>query len=52
MFSGRPQVLLMLKRLINYIGGHAGVPRSTMEAVAADIRGRFPCQDKEPPRDY
>jgi len=33
--SGRPQVLLMLERLINYISGHTGVSWVTMEEAAA-----------------
>ena len=50
--SGRPQVLLMLERLIEYIGGQAGVHWATMEEVAADFRRRFPFQGTERPRDY
>ena len=40
--SGRPQVLLMLERLIAYISGHDGVSWVTMEEVAADFRRRQP----------
>jgi peptidoglycan/xylan/chitin deacetylase (PgdA/CDA1 family) len=40
--SGRPQVLLMLERFIEYVQGHAGVRFVTMEAAAADFRARFP----------
>jgi peptidoglycan-N-acetylglucosamine deacetylase len=40
--SGRPQVLLMLERLIEYINGHAGVSWLTMEEIAADFRKRQP----------
>ena len=40
--SGRPQVLLMLERLIEYISGHAGVRWVTMEEIAADFRSREP----------
>jgi peptidoglycan-N-acetylglucosamine deacetylase len=50
--SGRPQVLLMLERLIEYIGDQAGVRWATMEEVAADFRRRFPLQGTERPRDY
>ena len=50
--SGRPQVLLMLERLIDYIGSHAGVHWATMEEVAADFRARFPLAGTERPRDY
>jgi peptidoglycan/xylan/chitin deacetylase (PgdA/CDA1 family) len=50
--SGRPQVLLMLERLIEYIGGHAGVRWATMEDVAADFRQRFPFGGTARPRDH
>lgn len=40
--SGRPQVLLMLERLIEYINGHAGVRWVTFEEVAQDFRSRYP----------
>ena len=40
--SGRPQVLLMLERLIEYINGHDGVRWVTFEEIAQDFRGRFP----------
>ncbi len=40
--SGRPQVLLMLERLIEHINGHAGVRWMTFEEIAADFRRRFP----------
>jgi peptidoglycan/xylan/chitin deacetylase (PgdA/CDA1 family) len=40
--SGRPQVLLMLDRLISYISEHDGVQWMTMEDVAADFRRRHP----------
>ncbi len=40
--SGRPQVLLMLERLIRYMRGHAGVRFVTMEEMAADYDRRFP----------
>ena len=40
--SGRPQVLLMLERLIEYISGHAGVRWVTMEEIAAEFRRREP----------
>jgi peptidoglycan/xylan/chitin deacetylase (PgdA/CDA1 family) len=40
--SGRPQVLLMLERLIAYINGHDGVRWVTMEEVAEDFRKRTP----------
>jgi peptidoglycan/xylan/chitin deacetylase (PgdA/CDA1 family) len=40
--SGRPQVLLMLERLIDYINGHSGVKWMKFEDIAADFRKRFP----------
>jgi peptidoglycan/xylan/chitin deacetylase (PgdA/CDA1 family) len=40
--SGRPQVLLMLERLIEYWRGHEGVRFITMEEAARDFRRRFP----------
>jgi peptidoglycan-N-acetylglucosamine deacetylase len=50
--SGRPQVLLMLERLIEYIGSHEGVRWATMEEVADDFRRRFPFNGPARPRDY
>jgi peptidoglycan/xylan/chitin deacetylase (PgdA/CDA1 family) len=40
--SGRPQVLLMLERLIGYMKGFAGVKFVRMEEMAADFERRFP----------
>jgi peptidoglycan/xylan/chitin deacetylase (PgdA/CDA1 family) len=40
--SGRPQVLLMLERLISYINDHEGTSWLTMEQVAEDFRRRVP----------
>jgi len=40
--SGRPQVLLMLERIIDYINGHKGVSWCTMEEVCDDYRKRNP----------
>ena len=40
--SGRPQVLLMLERLISHLHSHPGVTFVTMEEVAADFRRRRP----------
>ena len=40
--SGRPQVLLMLERLIEYINGHDGVTWSTFDAMARDFARRAP----------
>ena len=44
--SGRPQVLLMLERLIRYITGHEGVEWVTMEEATNDFRRRFPFEDR------
>jgi len=40
--SGRPQVLLMLERLFEYISGHAGVKFVTMDDMASDFDRRSP----------
>ena len=40
--SGRPQVLLMLERLTDYISSHDGVRWQTMDEIAADFRARHP----------
>ena len=40
--SGRPQVLLMLERLIEHINGHDGVKWMTFEEIAEDFRKRYP----------
>jgi peptidoglycan/xylan/chitin deacetylase (PgdA/CDA1 family) len=40
--SGRPQVLLMLDRLISHINEHDGVTWMTMEDIAEDYRRRHP----------
>jgi len=40
--SGRPQVLLMLERLFEYIRGHEGVKFVTMDQMADDFDRRFP----------
>lgn len=40
--SGRPQVLLMLERFIEYVNGHDGVSWKTMESVANGFRKRTP----------
>jgi len=40
--SGRPQVLLMLERILNYIGQHAGVRWATFDEIADDFRRRNP----------
>lgn len=38
--SGRPQVLLMLERIIEYINGHEGVRWATFEEIADDFAER------------
>jgi hypothetical protein len=40
--AGRPQVLLVLERLIFHINAHQGVRWMTMEEVAEDFRKRRP----------
>ena len=40
--SGRPQVLLMLERLIKHINKHEGVEWMTFEDMARDFRKRYP----------
>lgn len=48
--SGRPHVLLMLERLIEYINGHDDVEWATFDAIASDFRKRFPFEsNKRPP---
>lgn len=48
--SGRPQVLLMLERLIEYISGHEGVKWAPFEEIADDFRKRYPFESgKRPP---
>ena len=42
--SGRPQVLLMLERLIEYISGHEGVRWQTMDEIVEDFKARNPFQ--------
>jgi len=40
--SGRPQVLLMLERLYDYIASHSGVRFTTFYEISKDFRRRFP----------
>ncbi len=42
--SGRPQVLLMHERLIEYINTHEGVRWATFDEIAADFKTRSPRQ--------
>lgn len=50
--AGRPQVLLMLERLIDYINGHEGTSWVTMEDAADDFRARYPFDSAERPPAY
>jgi peptidoglycan/xylan/chitin deacetylase (PgdA/CDA1 family) len=50
--GGRPQTLLMLERVIDYLNGHEGVRWVTMEQVAEDFRGRFPFGGGQRPRSF
>jgi peptidoglycan/xylan/chitin deacetylase (PgdA/CDA1 family) len=47
--SGRPQVLLMLERLIEHINGHDGIKWMTFEDIAADFRKRYPFESGKRP---
>ncbi len=40
--AGRPQVIMMLERLIEYISKHSGVKWATFEQITNDFRRRFP----------
>jgi peptidoglycan/xylan/chitin deacetylase (PgdA/CDA1 family) len=44
--SGRPQVLLMHERLIEYINGHQGVHWVTFDEIATDFAQRHPQTDR------
>lgn len=43
--SGRPQVLLMLERVIDYISSHDGIEWLSLETMATDFRQRIPFED-------
>lgn len=45
--SGRPQVLLMLERLIEHMAGKPGVSFDTCENIAQDFRERFPFESNK-----
>jgi peptidoglycan/xylan/chitin deacetylase (PgdA/CDA1 family) len=47
--SGKPQNLLMLERLYDYIKGHAGVRFVTFEEIADDFARRYPRSKPERP---
>jgi peptidoglycan-N-acetylglucosamine deacetylase len=49
--SGRPQVLLMLERLIAYIRGHDGVTFMSLAEAEDDFRRRYPFDRPERPTD-
>ena len=40
--AGRPQVILMLERLIEHISGHDGIHWTTMDEIADDFALRYP----------
>ncbi|GAA2013200.1 polysaccharide deacetylase [Nakamurella flavida] len=40
--AGRPQVLLMIERLIEHMLGHEGVSITTCESIVDDFRRRYP----------
>jgi peptidoglycan/xylan/chitin deacetylase (PgdA/CDA1 family) len=40
--AGRPQVLLMLERMIEHINNHSGTKWMTFEEIAVDFRRRYP----------
>jgi peptidoglycan/xylan/chitin deacetylase (PgdA/CDA1 family) len=46
--SGRPQVLLMLERLIDHINGHDGVRWVAFDEIADDYATRNPWKGKQP----
>ena len=47
--AGRPQVILMLERLIDHISGHDGVRWATMDEIADDFAQRYPRGGSERP---
>ena len=46
--SGRPQVILMLERLIEHINQRAGVRWATMDEIVDDFARRFPRGSAQP----
>ena len=46
--SGRPQVILMLERLIEHISGHDGIRWATMDEIVDDFARRFPRGSAQP----
>ncbi len=49
--SGRPQVLLMLERLISYLRGHDGVTFGSFAEAADEFRERYPFAGRQRPSD-
>lgn len=49
--AGRPQVLLMLERLIAHINAHEGVRWMTMDAINEDFRRRSPLNNSSSTQD-
>ena len=47
--SGRPQVLMMLERLIEYINQHSSAEWMTFDEIANDFRAKFPFESKDRP---
>jgi peptidoglycan/xylan/chitin deacetylase (PgdA/CDA1 family) len=47
--AGRPQVLMMLERLIDHINTHSGIEWQPFETIADDFRVRFPFAGKKRP---
>jgi peptidoglycan/xylan/chitin deacetylase (PgdA/CDA1 family) len=47
--AGRPQVLLMLERLIKHINGKEGTKWMSFEEIAEDFRKRYPFKGKARP---
>jgi hypothetical protein len=47
--AGRPQVILMLERLIEHISGHDGIRWAKMDEIADDFARRFPRSEEARP---
>lgn len=47
--AGRPQVLLMLERMIEHINSHSGTKWMTFEEIAEDFRRRYPFEGGKRP---
>jgi peptidoglycan/xylan/chitin deacetylase (PgdA/CDA1 family) len=46
--SGRPQVILMLERMIEHLSGHDGIRWATMDQIVDDFARRFPRGSAQP----